>query len=175
MFGLGGKTADDKVWIAVAKTHVDRLTEIKNDLAYSSETIEKDLLEGWRSTRPQLEELPSILKECKEIQRTFKSIGKPSYDSKWRAAEHLYSMFMDELKVAANWGRYHLNDQSGGPGHRARTETGRRLRSAVRRVSNNGAQYADHANKARMLLNSVISEINMDPLSMSAADYTFTD
>jgi len=175
MFGFGSKTADDKVWIAVARTHVDRFTEIKSDLAYSSETIEKDLLEGWRYARPQLERLPSILRECKEIQRTFKSIGKPSYESKWRAAEHYYGMFMNELKAAANWGRFHLNDQSGGPGHRARTETGRPLRSAVRRVSNNGAKYADHANKARMLLNSVILEVTEDSGSFAAADYTFTD
>jgi hypothetical protein len=68
-------------------------------------------------------------------------------------------MFMDELKFAANWGRYHLNDQSGGPGNRARTETGRPLRSAVRRVSNNGAQYADHAYKAKISLNLFISEV----------------
>ena len=175
MFGLGGKTADDKVWIAVAKAHLNRLNDIKYVLAYSSKTIESDLIYGWTHCRSNLEELPSIVKECKEIQRSFKSIGKPSKDSVWRAADHYFSMFMDELTFAARWGRFHLNDQSGGPGHRARTETGRPLQSAIRRVSNNGAQYADHANKARMLLNGVISEINMDPLSMSAADYTFTD
>ena len=117
----------------------------------SSRPVANDLVYGWMDVRDTLQGLPTLEKDCKEIQRSFKAIGKPAKESPWRPVDDSFSEFMDAITFAVHWGKYHFNDQSGDPGHRARTETGFALKAALKRVRNNGSKFADNAEKASML------------------------
>ena len=93
MFGLGGKTADDKVWLAVAKEHSGRLAELAELLDSAYWAVVQDRVRGWMDVRDVMQELPEMKKSCKEIQRSFKTIGRPAKQSSWREVDEIFKTF----------------------------------------------------------------------------------
>ena len=150
-FGFGGKTAEDAVWLSTARAHARKITEISESLGQASDAIAEDEVFGWRNAESTLTQLPQIESDCKEIQRSFKTIGKPNKQSVWRASDDAYGQFMDAVVFAVYWGKYHLKDQRGSAGDRVLNETGFAQKAAMKRIRNNGGKFADNAAKASLL------------------------
>lgn len=150
-FGFGGKTADDAVWISTARAHAKSVADISALLGQASDAIANDEVSGWREVDHILNQLSQIEADCKEIQRSFKTIGKPNKQSVWRAGDDTYRQFMDAVVFAVHWGKHHYKDQTGGAGDRALTETGFAQKAALKRIRNNGGKFAANAAKASLL------------------------
>ncbi len=72
--------------------------------------------------------------------------GKPrSLDPLIVSAKQSLDTFFSTGDLAFYWGKLHYGDSSGGPGQRARAETGFAQKAAQTRVINNGNKFAENA------------------------------
>lgn len=148
MFGLFGKKATDSVWQSTALQMEPYVSEIAAQFHDAGTVVGNDPIRGWIEVEAILRSIGTLKDQAKQVERSFKAIGNPENGSPLTAANNSLKEFFGYVTVAEHWGKYHLNDASGGPGQRALNETGFAQRAALKRISNNGSQFASAATSA---------------------------
>lgn len=143
---LFGKKVSNEEWRAGATGVLDTVKETCDIFDITARAIAHDPVAGWRSVVEALASFAAYNERFKSAKSMYERVGKPqSPDPTIANAKQSLDTFFSLGDLAFYWGKLHYSDVSGGPGERARTETGIAQRAAQNRVTNNGKKYAENA------------------------------
>lgn len=144
--GLFGKKVSDEEWKAGVYRAADLIRETCDVLETTGKAVELDPTTGWMTVVEPLSSFNAYEARFKAAKRIYDGAGTPrSIDPLIVTAKQSLDAFFSLGVLAFHWGKLHYSDSSGGPGQRAREETGFAQRAALKRVMNNGNKFAGNA------------------------------
>ncbi len=144
--GLFGKKVSDEEWKAGVSRAADLIRETCDVFETTGKAVELDPIAGWTTVAEPLSSLSAYEARFKAAKGIYDGTGKPSArDALIVAARQSLGAFFSLGSLAFHWGKLHYSDSSGGPGRRARQETGFAQKAARKRVMNNGNKFAANA------------------------------
>ncbi len=144
--GLFGKKVSDQEWKAGVSRAADLIREICDVLETTGKAVELDPVTGWMTVAEPLSSFKAYEARFRAAKAIYHSAGTPrSLDSLVVTAKRSLDAFFSLAGLAFSWGKFHYSDSSGGPGQRAREETGFAQKAALGRVMNNGSKFAANA------------------------------
>jgi hypothetical protein len=144
---LFGKKVTDEQWAATIGAEVlEPIEDLCSLFETTGNAVAEDLITGWADAAREMASLGSHEQTLKAAKAAYADAGKPQgLDALTASAKRELDAFFSSADMAMHWGKLHYADASGGPGQRARLETGFAQKAAITRVSNNGRQFANNA------------------------------
>ncbi|MFQ5872853.1 MAG: hypothetical protein ACE5JL_03505 [Dehalococcoidia bacterium] len=160
--GLFDKKVGGEGWREAVSEATDTVAELCDVFESCGQAIQSDPVSGWIEQAAILSNLRAYEASFKNAKNVCKNAATPvSSDSFMITAKEALDAFFSFGDLAFYWGKTHYADASGGPGRRARTETGFAQAAAIKRVTNNGTKFAENALKAAKAARTAIDIVRM--------------
>lgn len=161
--GLFGKKVSDEEWKVGVYRAADLIRETCDVLETTGEAVELDPIMGWMAVVEPLSSFNAHEARFKAAKRIYNGAGTPrTVDPLIATAKQSLDAFFSLGGQAFYWGKLHYSDSSGGPGQRARGETGFAQRAALKRVMNNGSKFAENALSAAKAGRAVLELVSLE-------------